>query len=679
MFSDPKLHLCRALGLALAATLLGVAAFGLFAPAPAVASEASVSDSSVTVRGADALTLGDSFECATVSGLGGSKLYADVTVGGKVVAKNLAYAYDDAADTFGVVQLDAKASYVAKHSGQMQISFYDAKSTEREDGATPLLEANVYAVCMTVDGEPLGSVQESMIGIRTAVASEAELAFAAPSQVVRNSITYSLVGSGKVAPTLKDGVLYVAYEKVDDAQGVSAAVVYVDENGNELARDSYTLAAGEQKSVDVRKSVEANGKLYTPAAKVSQLTLSSSNPEQRVWCLERTKGDDTTHDVTLTYVSTEGKQLMVDRVSVGAGGFLYAPASTFSQAHEAEVSRYALVSATDSLGNEYTAEQAASLALSRDGATEYTLYYAAEQTELTYTVNFALVSKGKGGNTNVSVLKSETGKVSASADATVALPATLEHEGVTYTRHGADESLSYAWADLSAGRVLSDTVYYVASDVVEPEAYDVTVRYVDAVSGTVLGSETLTCEPSVGSLSVTSPESVTYEGEQYERLGGQSTPITHRFYAPYRTYTVYYAKPGSMSDGDTTVIRTVVVDGGTRYYTIDSDGNVSYDGDASNGSSRGLVAGAPYTSISTDGSDGSEAGEVSTPAGESAYEERIANDATPLSGGDEDGTSVPALAYVAAAAVALALVAALLVLLRKRNGSSDDLNDVKGA
>ncbi len=679
MFSDPKQHLCRALGFALAASLLGVAAFGLSVPSPAVASEASVSDSSVVIRGTDALTWGDSFECVTVSGLGGSKLYADVTVGGKVVAKNLSYAYDDAADTFGVVQLDAKASYVAKHSGQMQLSFYDAKSTERAEGAAALLSANVYAVCMTVDGEPLGSVQESMIGIRTAVASEAELAFAAPSQVVRNSVTYSLVGSGKVAPTLKDGVLYVAYQKVDDAQGVSAAVVYVDENGNELARDSYTLSAGEQKAVDLRKSVEADGKLYTPAAKVSQLTLSSSNPEQRVFCLERTKGDDTTSDVTLTYVSTEGKQLMVDRVSVGAAGFLYAPATTFSQAHEAEVSRYALTGAADNLGNEYTAEQAASLALSRDGASEYTLYYAAEQTELTYTVNFALVSKGRGGNTNVSVLKSETGKVTASADATVALPATLEHDGTTYTRFGSDESLSYAWSELSSGRVLSDTVYYVASDVVEPKAYDVTVRYVDAVSGAELGSETLTCEPSVGSLSVTSPESVTYEGEQYVRLGGQSAPITHRFYAPYRTYTIYYAKPGSMSDGDTTVIRTVVIDGGTRYYIIDSDGNVSDDGAAGNGSSRGLVGGAPYTALATAGSDGAAAGEVSTPAGETAYEERIADDATPLSGGEEDAGSVPALAYVAAAAVALALLTALIVLLRKRSGSSDDLNDVKGA
>ena len=672
MLSNFKPGMRRVSAVALAIALMAPVAFAM--PVPALAAEAAASEDTTLVRGADALSWGDSFECATVSGLGGSTLYADVTVGGKVVTKDMTYAYDNATDTFGVVQLNADASYVLEHSGDMGLNFYTAKTAERA-GASALLSAKVYAVCMQVGGV---AVEDGMIGIRTAREGEATLAIEAPTQIVRDGATYSLLGGGKVAPELIDGVLYVSYEKVDEAEGVSAAVVYVDEQGNELTRDSYTLAAGEKKSVELRKSVEYGEKVYTPCAKTAQVTLTSDAPETRVYCLARTKADTSTQEVEIAYVSTEGKQLMVDRVSVGAGGFLYSPATTFSQAHEAEVASYTLTGATDSLGNTYTADEAKTLTLARNGAEKYTLTYAPEATELTYAVNFALVSAGKGGNTNVAVAKTEKATLTSTSAATVELPETLEVDGTAYTRYGSASSLSYAWTDLEAGRELTDTVYYVADDVVAPSAYEVEVRYVDAVSGTQIGSATLTCEPDGEALSITSPESVTYEGAEYERLGGQSAPITHRFYAPYRTYTVYYAKPGSMSEGDTTVVRTVVVDGGVRYYTIASDGTVTAgdsSSSAADGTAGGLVATAPYTTVETTSADGAEtsATDVTAPSGDTAYEERIADEETPLAAGAEDGQKLPYAAIVAGVALALAAAAIVFVLLRKKRNSADDL------
>lgn len=671
MLSNFKPGMRRISAAALAIALLAPAAYAM--PVQAVAAEAASSESSALVRGADALSWGDSFECATVSGLGGSTLYADVTVGGKVVTKDMTYAYDSATDTFGVVQLNADASYVLEHSGDMQLNFYTAKTAERGD-ASALLSAKVYAVCMQVDGQ---AVEGGMIGIRTARESEATLAIEAPTQIVRDGATYSLVGGSKVAPELIDGVLYVSYEKVDEAEGVSAAVVYVDEQGNELTRDSYTLASGEKKSVELRKSVESDEKVYTPCAKTAQVTLTADAPETRVYCLERAKADTSTQEVEIAYVSTEGKQLMADRVSVGAGGFLYSPATTFSQAHEAAVASYTLTGATDSLGNTYTADEAKTLTLARNGADKYTLTYAPEATELTYAVNFALVSAGKGGNTNVSIAKTEKATLTSASAATVELPETLEADGTTYTRFGSASSLSYAWTDLETGRELTDTVYYVAADVVTPSAYEVEVRYVDAVSGTQIGSATLACEPTGEALSITSPESVTYEGAEYERLGGQSAPITHRFYAPYRTYTVYYARPGSMSEGDTTVTRTVVVDGGVRYYTIAADGTVT-TGDTSSAdgtTAGGLVATAPYTTVETTSADGSDtsATDVTAPSGDTAYEERIADEQTPLASGEEGGQTLPYAAIAAGVALALAAAAIVFVLLRKKRNSADDV------
>lgn len=660
------------------------------APVQACAATAAASqESSLSVKGIDTFNVGggDSFECATASGLGDGTLYADVSVGDKVLKKDMTYAFDSANDTFGVVQLNKKASYVAEHSGDITLDFYAAKSAERAD-ASPLLSATVYAVCIQVDGKPVGSVSESMIAIRTAAAADATLAIEAPAQIVRGTSTYNLVGSGKVTPTLKDGVLYVSYEKADeDASSVDASVLYVDENGNTLKRDSYTIAADEQKSVTLLTSLDVDGKTYAPMAKVQQVTLSADAPEQRVYCVAQAEADKTTKDVTLTYESTEGKQLMVDRVNVGAGGFLYAPAAAFSQAHDVEVSRYVLTGAKDSLGNTYTAKQAARLSLTRDGAPAYTLYYEAEQTELTYTVNFALVSAGKNGNTAVNVAKSATAKVSAKANASVELPKTIEQDGVTYTRFGTDETLSYTWADLSAGRTLSDTVYYVASDVVAPTAYDVTVRYVDAVSGAQLGSKTVTCEPDGSAVSITSPESVTFGGKEYERLSGQSAAIAHRFYDPYRTYTVYYALPGSMSAGDVTVTRTVVVDGGVRRYTIDAEGNVS--GADSNGAG-GLVTTAPYTSVTTQANssdaddagssaDASQTGDVTAPSGESAYEERISDNETPLASGKESKSSVLGMPVIAGVAAAAVLLGALVAAFFKKRRAAAGTDDVKGA
>ena len=651
-------------------------------PMPAFAAEQTAAEqSAVSVCGADALTWGDSFECATVTGLGSGTLYADVSIDGKVVTKDMKYQYDDASDTFGVVQLNASADQVRKYSGKMQLDFYTAKTADRDEDASPLLSAKVYAVCADAGSD--SSATGTMVGVRVAREGEATSPFAAPQTIIRGEST-SFEWDGN-EPTLKDGVLYVGYAKPEDAAtSIQGAVIYVDEQGIEIKRVSEQIESGKQKVVTLLTSFDANGKTYTVKAKASQVTLTAQSPVQRVYCMAKTKV------VTVNYVSaTTGKTLVVDHVTVGAGGYKYTPATVFSQAHDLDVMRYTLAGATDSAGNTYTAAEAKTLSLTRGGAQTYTLTYEPEETELTYTVNFALVSAGKNGNTDVAVTKSATAKVSASTDATVELPATIEKDGATYKRSGSDTSLTYTWADLSAGRALSDTVYYVSSDVTTPEAYDVTVRYVDAVSGTELGTKTLTCKPDGSALSITSPESVTYKGMEYTRLSGQSAAITHRFYAPYRTYTVYYAVPGSMTEGDTTVTRTVVVDGGIRYYTIRADGTVST---AANGTT-GLVATTPYTAISTtattgttDSADGSSAtdsgsdqtSDATAPSGDTAYEERIADDETPLSSGKETNSNRPALIAAGVAAVAVILALLLFLWRRKRNGN-DGLDNVKGA
>lgn len=88
----------------------------------------------VSIRGIDTLSVGgDAFDMATVIGLGADTLYADVSVGGTVKQSNLPYTYDRATDEAGVVSLTVKSSYVAAHSGDIDVSFHMGGSSSEGD------------------------------------------------------------------------------------------------------------------------------------------------------------------------------------------------------------------------------------------------------------------------------------------------------------------------------------------------------------------------------------------------------------------------------------------------------------------------------------------------------------------------------------------------------------------
>ena len=589
------------------------------------------------------------------------------------------------------MSLNVKAGYVASHSGKISLDFYTAATADRQQAA-PVLSATVYAVAMKVDGQAVGSVSDAMVGIRTAVAGDELQPFEAPRLIVRDGNTYRLAGGSAATPTLENGVLYVNYEKVD-AAGVEASVAYVDENGSVLVRDSLgTLAADQSQTVAVRETVEANGRVYVPVSKMPTVTVSAAQPEITVHCLPRREVSAATQTVSISYVSTTGTALMRDKVDVGVGGYRYVPPTVFSQAREGSIDRYVLAGARDNRGNTYTAEQAAELSLTLDGAPEYTLTYEPENAQLTYSVNIALVSPAENGRVSVAVAETKTAQVAEGQPASVALPATYEQDGETYTRFGSDDVLTYRWEDFSAGRATSDTVYYTRSDVEAPAAYSVNVRYVDVISGKQIGGETLTCEPNGEALQISGPEQLEADGIAYTRLTGQDAAITHRFYAPYRTYTIYYAEPGVAASGDITVVRTEVIDGGVRYYTIDS----ATGGVTSDDSAGGLTAGASYATIvagggvaanGADANAGVQQSDVTTPDGNSAYEERITDDETPLArsaDGEQaaSASALPAWWPAAAAAVAAAVAACIAFFVRgrkRRTQSESSSDDVKGA
>ncbi len=655
----------------------GGAPSGALAPEAAVAADAN---DSLAIRGMDTTDVSaDAFDVATVIGLGGNTLYADVTVGDRVVARDMSYAYDEASDQAGVVQLNSKKDVVAKYSGRLSLSFYANGSKSRSDGEAALYTASVYAVCMRAGDAAADDVAGAMIGARTCAAGDETAAITVPRLLVRDGKTYRVKGgSTSVTPTLENGVLYVDYEEVASA-GVAAQVTYVDENDNTIYTDQAgTLSDDQSVTVSVLKTVESGSKVYVPLTRSATLTLTAANPEVTVHCVTRKEASRATNTVSITYVDADGKQLMADSQEVTSGGFNYVPPKVFSQARDGSTMRYVLTGASDNRGGSYSADEAASLSFTYDGASAYTLTYAAEKVQLTYSVSLALVAPGNDGYLNVSIDQVKTAVFADGEDAVVELPATLEKDGYTYTRSGSDSSLTYTWADFEAGALNSDTVYYTRSDVKTPSAYNVTVRYVDVASGTELGSQTLACTPEGGAVSISGPESLDVDGTSYVRLSGQEAAITHRFYAPYRTYTIYYGLPGTWFEGDTTVTRTVVTDGGVTYYRVNSAmGAVSTTGTGTNGAATGgLNAATPYTTVvngtgndTADGEDGGNTGETRTdviaPDGTSASEERIEDSETPLAQTTEGGIQPWAIGVAVALAVGLAALLALFTHKRR--------------
>ena len=632
----------------------------------------------VAMRGMDTTSIsGDAFDVATVVGLGSNTLYADVYVNGSKKATDIEYAYSNATDQAGVVQLKTTQDVVANHSGNITVKFYANKTADR-DGQSPVYEANLYAVCMRVNGEKT----TQMVGLRTSAAADATRGFAAPRLVVRDGQTYRLSTTSTTAtPTLEDGVLYVDYAPASTT-GVAASVTYVDQDGNVLYTDSVgTLADNESQTVAVRKTIEGSSKVYVPLSKAATVTVSAANPEVTITCVARKDADRTASKVSIKYVTAGGKQLMADTVEVTSGGYNYAAPQMFSQSRDGAVARYVLTGATDNRGNTYTADQAAALSFTFDGATEYTLTYETQNVKLGFTVNFALVAPDADGNLTVTVDSSKTVEFSKDAAATVELPATIERDGHTYTLAGGEKTLTYTWADFESGALTADTAYYTREDVVTPSAYDVTVRYVDAETGTQLSTSTLTCDPAGDALSIQGPQTLDIDGVSYVRLSGQEAAITHRFYAPYRTYTIYYAKAGSKFAGDTTITRTTVIDGGTTTYSITTDG-----GSTSNSTNGGLVNNAPYTTVVTvieEEADETDAdanansrsrsesqSDVISPEGESLTEERLSDSDNPLARAFAEGGIGWVISAIAGVIAALLLL--LFFILKRRRKQEEE-------
>jgi hypothetical protein len=243
-------------------------------------------------------------------------------------------------------------------------------------------------------------------------------------------------------------------------------------------------------------------------------------------------------------------------------------------------------------------------------------------------VTFNLVDGTKRVNEAGRVL--ETVSTSVSAEQPTATPeATVVRDGVTY--HLVGEPADYAYTR-GSGKVPVVNAYYTPEGYEPPGAYDVTISYVNFLTGETVTTETFTSDPSRNSaLEVSAPEEFSFNGVDYVKLAGQEAPIEHSYYSGITNYTVYYRDKNDVLTSGTVIntIRVVYADGATTTAGAAGASAAGADGAASTDDALSLDGQRTYNVLDGEGNNSS----LTNESGVDSNTERIEDEETPLASG----------------------------------------------
>ena len=283
--------------------------------------------------------------------------------------------------------------------------------------------------------------------------------------------------------------------------------------------------------------------------------------------------------------------------------------------------------------------------------------------------------------------------------ATHATQQKIKVDGVDYVpTNTAEKTYEHTFGVADMG--VEQTIYYVPDGYVAPEAYDVTVKYVNIATNEVIDTQTYTASPTMrADLEISSPETFTQAGIEWIRLNGQEKAIRHSYYSSAREYVVYYRdvnddlhantvirtvrvvyvdEQGNTVTRPTTVVDNGTVDNGTAEGGATDAGSAANATDAgsASGTDTGLQTGADLIAIDGDGGDALVTGD-----GTDLATTRIEDNETPLAGpGAQDGagktnTQAMIVGGVAAGVVAAALLLFFFVYKRRKRGADESSSD----
>lgn len=644
-----------------------------------------------------------SVDILTVTGAEGQTVYINMYKGKKTIASHLAFtlegenAQTDAnGDMVGMVSVSFNGtSFLVEDEYQVQV-YADREQTEL------LYEGTVSTVFARYDGE-----STEPMALRTLAQNE-DRAFSVPQTLAHNGITYELASAD---PQEVDGRLVYDYKPAKNTpESITAHVSYYnneDASSNPIRVDEIDLALGESKDVAIESIVAAqDGALYRTLQLANKLTLSYPGTTEYAVMCKKLSGDwnkvGSFYTATIKYVDTEGNGLGVTDTVIVNKTYIYTAPTNLYISNKGTVQAYKLAPDTSAVLtlNPGDAEEAA----------EYLVVYQklADDEERTWTVvleNGSLSPTDANrvmGRVTLRGLPGETVTFDATKDAADYVDYSA-YQPIASCAKTFEHTFSVANMDVE------QVVYFVPADYVAPEAYYVTVNYVNIANNEVITTQSYTASPSMrADLEISSPESFSANGVEWVRLDGQEQPIRHGFYSKARTYAVYYR---DINDDlhKQTVIRTVrveykdvegrtitrpttVYDYGTTFTDRGvTDGGVVDDGTTDGGTTgtataEGANDGATNTGLQTgtdlrsiDGEDGTT---IVDEKGQDLATRRIEDDETPLAGPDSAGAEaankIANMPTEVVGAIGAGVLLALFMVFKRRKKNSDDSsnNDV---
>lgn len=328
----------------------------------------------------------------------------------------------------------------------------------------------------------------------------------------------------------------------------SVNVVYQDQNGKRLggATEYNTISGGVSHTAP--SSLLIAGETYLISGPEYKEFSYQSNTTEIVYTYQHQQKQPITCPVV--YVDQYGNQ-------IGSASFQVQPNSmgnfTAPQSYSSNGRSYTLMSGQSAVSHDYS-----------QGVKEYVFRYQLVTEESTRPYLFRVQYQTTGGT----VLKSSSVTVQSGSTATFQVASEyLTADGTLYTKAAGEPAvISHNYNDST--RLY--TVKYEESKATSP--YDISVRYVDALTGLTLKTNTV----HVGlneTARFTADSEFRVDGTEYLAAAGQDRQVVHAFEDSRRVYEVYYYEKGASAQSYPVTIRYFDVTEGSVLYTTTATAN----------------------------------------------------------------------------------------------------------
>lgn len=377
-----------------------------------------------------------------------------------------------------------------------------------------------------------------------------------------SSASFVIPGSGRITAAVyrKDNPSDAGFANSLNQHYVTIYVQYGD--GSRQVYDTTTVSLDDgQKRVSVPEMASVGSDMYQCANPSAYVSYGNSSVT-----FQYTKVQQDPRVVTVYFIDENG-------YAIGNEQFEIQPGSSAT---------YQAPSTLTVNGKTYNLAGGQSSTITQDyndTTSSYTLIYQgeAQQPSSPYTITIQYQDAATGatfGSETVtvpvgSVVNFETPSSYVTSDYTEYERASGQPSVITHT--SGDSTRTY-------------TVLY--NQVSEQKAYSISLRFVDSLTGTLLGSDSVTVQVNETAV-YTLPGTLSHSGNTYLLADGQGTEIRHSYGGSQRTYYVYYNQEGVSVPGEYTLA--------IRYLDV-STGNVIYTGSqsVSGGSSAQIETPASY-------------------------------------------------------------------------------------